>query len=128
MNYSQSGGAVGWKLEDGRQSRFSLITDILSPTFKEYRDVMYTYHREGLDIMALSANKSKSKLVSTLNSLNALNRRRPNSFLMRVFFDAKAEEIKDIFSGGPQVNITELVTTLNRIAPMHSSKWSDIEF
>ncbi len=57
-----------------------------------------------------------------------MNNRRPNSYLMRVFFDAKAEEIQDIFSGGPTVNIAALVSTLTRIAPMHASKWRNINF
>jgi hypothetical protein len=47
---------------------------------------------------------------------------------MRVFFDAKSDEILDILSGGPSVNITEAVDILNRIAPMHSQKWRKIKF
>lgn len=128
LQYSQDTNATGWKLQDGRQTRFTLITDLVSPTFKEYRDVMYTYHRKGLDKMSEDVKGAKNNIAKSLNSLNALNQRRPNSFLMRVFFDAKADEIKDIFSGGPSVNITDLLTTLNKVAPMHSAKWRDISF
>ena len=46
LNYSQQENFKGWKLEDGLQSRFVLIDNLLSPTFKEYRNVMYSYHRE----------------------------------------------------------------------------------
>lgn len=128
LQYSQDNNAKGWKLQDGRQSRFALITDILSPTFKEYRDVMYQYHRVGLDIMSDDVKAGKNNIAKALGSLNALNQRRPNSFLMRVFFDAKADEIKDIFTGGPSINITDLITTLNKIAPIHSAKWRAISF
>ncbi|WP_353778548.1 DUF4835 family protein [Winogradskyella sp. 3972H.M.0a.05] len=128
MNYSQQSNLKGWKLEDGRQSRFALITDILSPTYKEFRDVMYNYHYKGLDQMAESTSKAKTSIASSLNSLNPLNQRRPNSFLMRIFFDAKSEEILDVFSGGPSVKITDLLTTLNRIAPLHASKWKEISY
>ena len=128
MNYSQQSNVKGWRLEDGRQSRFSLITDMLSPTYKEFRETMYNYHINGLDIMSNDTAKAKSSIADTLNDLNPLNQRRPNSFLMRVFFDAKAEEILDIFSGGPSVKITDLITTLNRVAPLHSAKWSEITY
>ncbi|MDT0557539.1 DUF4835 family protein [Ichthyenterobacterium sp. W332] len=128
LQYSQDNNAKGWKLQDGRQTRFTLITDLLSQTFKEYRDVMYNYHRVGLDTMSEDVKGAKNNIAKALNNLNALNQRRPNSFLMRVFFDAKADEIKDIFSGGPSVNITDLITTLNKVAPMHSAKWRDISF
>lgn len=128
LNYSQQGNFKGWKLEDGNQTRFTLIDNILSQTFKEYRTVMYEYHMNGLDRMSVDAKKSKEKIASTISTLETMNRRRPNSFLMRVFFDTKADEIEDIFTGGPSVNITDVITSLTKIAPMHASKWRNINF
>jgi hypothetical protein len=128
LNYSQQGNFKGWKLEDGTQTRFTLIDNILSQTFKEFRTVMYEYHRNGLDEMSTNAKKGKEKLASTITSLETMNRRRPNSFLMRVFFDAKADEIEQIFSDGPSIKITDVITSLTKIAPMHASKWRNINF
>jgi hypothetical protein len=127
-NYSQQLNGQGWKLEDGLQSRFALIDNLLSPTFKEIRSTMYTYHREGMDVMAEDTKKGKSTVIDTLSELQKIHRRRPNSYLMRVFFDAKSDELMDILSGGPSVNITEAVDILNKIAPMHSQKWRKIKF
>mgnify|MGYP000344595201 FL=1 len=127
-NYSQQGNFKGWKLEDGLQSRFSLIDNVLSPTFKEFRDVMYTYHRNGLDIMSDDVKAGKVAISKSLEKFQAINRRRPNSFLLRIFFDAKAEEVEQIFSDGPNVNIASLKETLQKIAPMHSSKWQNIKY
>lgn len=128
LNYSQQGNFKGWKLEDGQRTRFTIIDNILSPTFKEFRSVMYNYHRNGLDEMSNDAKEGKQQIASSILSLMQMNRRRPNSFVMRVFFDAKAEEIEDIFSGGPSINVSEVVSTLNRIAPTHASKWRNIRF
>ncbi|WP_303318984.1 DUF4835 family protein [Flavivirga abyssicola] len=127
-NYSQQGNFKGWKLEDGLQSRFALIDNVLSPTFKEYREVLYTYHRDGLDIMGENAKEGKEKIAASLQSFTAMNSRRPNSFILRTFFDAKADEIEQIFTDGPNVNITSVMETLQRVAPMHSSKWQKIKF
>ena len=127
-NYSQQLNGQGWKLEDGLQSRFALIDNLLSPTFKELRTTMYDYHIKGLDEMAEDAKTGKAKVVATLAELQKINRRRPNSFLLRVFFDAKSDELMDILSGGPSVNIADAVDILNRIAPMHSQKWRNIKF
>lgn len=127
-NYSQQLNGQGWKLEDGLQSRFALIDNLVSPTFKEIRSAMYKYHIEGLDVMNVNTKEGKTEIISTLSDLQKVHSRRPNSFLMRVFFDAKSDEIMDIFSGGPSVNITEAIDILNRIAPMHSQKWRDIKF
>ena len=127
-NYSQQGNYSGWKLEDGNQSRFILIDNVLSDTYKEFRNVLYDYHRKGLDEMSNDAKEGKLSVAKSISTLKEMNNRRPNSYLMRVFFDAKAEEIQDIFSGGPTVNISDLVSTLTRIAPMHASKWRNINF
>ncbi len=127
-NYSQQLNGQGWKLEDGLQSRFALIDNLISPTFKEMRSAMYNYHIDGLDIMNENSKKGKAQVISALSELQKVHRSRPNSYLMRVFFDAKADEIMDVLSGGPSVNVTEAIDILNRIAPMHSQKWRNIKF
>jgi hypothetical protein len=127
-NYSQQLNGQGWKLEDGLQSRFALIDNLVSPTFKEMRSAMYKYHIEGLDVMNQNTKTAKSQITSVLGELQKVHRKRPNSYLMRVFFDAKSDEIMDILSGGPSINITESMDILNRIAPMHSQKWRNIKF
>jgi len=128
LNYSQQGNFKGWKLEDGNQTRFILIDNILSDTYKEFRTALYGYHRNGLDIMSNNDKEGKQAIIDALMDLQTMNSRRPNSFLMRVFFDAKADEIEQIFSGGPTVNVSELISTLTRIAPMHASKWRNISY
>ena len=42
----------GWRSLDGRQNRFYIITNMLSPRFRVYRSAFYDYHRQGLDIMS----------------------------------------------------------------------------
>jgi hypothetical protein len=127
-NYSQQSNAAGWKLSDGLQSRFALIDNILSPTYKEFRSTMYSYHRDGLDVMSTGAKKGKEQIAASIVDLQQMHRRRPNSFLMRVFFDAKSNEIADIFKGGPNVNVTKVLDVLNTVSPNQSSKWRDIKF
>ena len=128
VNYSQQENYKGWKLEDGLQSRFALIDNILSPTFKEYRDVMYSYHRDGLDVMSENAKQGKEQIAAALKQFEAMNSRRPNSFLLRTFFDSKSDEIEQIFSDGPNVNIASVQETLQKVAPTYASKWRNIKF
>jgi hypothetical protein len=128
VNYSQQGNFKGWKLEDGLQSRFALIDNVLSPTFKEYRAVMYNYHRKGLDVMSDNTKQGKEEIASSLKQFQTMNSRRPNSFLLRTFFDAKADEIEQVFTNGPSVNIASVKETLQKVAPMHSSKWQNIKY
>ena len=128
VNLAQTSSFLGWKEADGNRTRWRLLDNMLNNTYKEYRTVMYNYHRVGMDMMADDPSAAKQSISGVMEIFKALNNRRPNSFLMQTFFDAKAEEIQSIFSGGPKVNVTELVETLNRIAPFHASKWEKIKF
>ena len=89
---------------------------------------MYIYHFQGIDQMAKDQQLAKEKVIEAVKKLAEIHKVRPNAFLTRVFFDAKADEIVSIFSGGPQIPITELVDTLNRISPLNSAKWAQIKF
>lgn len=128
VNLSQSSGFLGWKEADGNRTRWRLLDNMLNNTYKEYRTVMYNYHRVGMDLMADDPRAAKSTISKGLELFKALNNRRPNSFLLQTFFDAKAEEIQSIYSGGPKINVVQLVETLNRVAPFHASKWEKIKF
>ena len=128
LDFSQQKGFRGWGPGDGLQSRYYLIDNILSTTFKEFRNVMYDYHIKGFDIMVNETKAGKEAVAKSLMMLDQMNRRRPNSYILRVFFDTKANEILDVFSGGPKVPVTNLISTLSKIAPNHSDKWRNISF
>lgn len=123
---AQSGGK-GWSPQDGNQSRYYLVNDILSNTFTPFRTALYDYHMGALDLMSDNQKAAKEKAIASIKTLGDLYRVRPNAFLTRVFFDAKSDEIVSMFSGGPAVQVTELVTTLNKISPLNGSKWNNIK-
>lgn len=118
----------GWKGTDGNRSRFQLNADLLSNTYSGYRNALYKYHRNGLDVMHMSPQEGKETIAAALIDLQRMSSRRPNSLLLRTFFDAKADEVEQIFSGGPQVDIREVVDALNTMAPTFSEKWGNIRY
>lgn len=124
---AQQSGYKGWSQQDGNQNRYFLINDILSNTYRDFRQALYDYHRLGMDIMADNSKEGKEKIIEAINTLSKVNRARPNAFLTRVFFDAKSDEVVSIFSAGPMVTLTGLVDTLNKISPLNSAKWSNIK-
>ncbi|MEZ4874569.1 MAG: DUF4835 family protein [Flavobacteriaceae bacterium] len=127
INTAASSRFAGWKATDGTQSRYRYNDAIISNVYQEFRDALYTYHRLGLDFMESNPREAKLKVIDAVAQLKGVNDRRPNSYLLRTFFDAKADEIAAVFSGGPQVDINSLVDNLNRIAPTRRSSWSTIK-
>jgi hypothetical protein len=99
---------------------------MLSTTFAPFRKTLYEYHRLGLDTMSEDVKKGKENIANSIETLAEIQKTRPNSLLVRTFFDAKGDELVSIFSGGPQTNNAKLLETLNRISPLNSQKWNKI--
>lgn len=125
VNIAQSSGYKGWSQQDGgNQNRFFMVQDLTSNAYQSFRKSLYEYHIQGLDLMSENVKSGKEGVKKAVTTLGGVHNHRPNAFLTRIFFDAKADELVQIFSGGPQVTISDLVENLNRISPLNSSKWS----
>jgi hypothetical protein len=48
--------------------------------------------------------------------------------VVRLFFDAKSDEIISIFSGGPKIEIADLIESLGKTSPSNAIRWSNIKF
>ena len=127
-NLAQQSKLIGWNQNDGIRNRFWLIDSLRSNTFREYRQALYQYHREGMDQMVSDPMKAKESLVSSIQTLYKLYSRRPNAFLLQVFFDAKAGELVDVFTGGPRVGVNNMIGQLRRMAPFFNPQWKEIKF
>ena len=126
VNLAQITSRKGWKPSDGRRNRFWLIDSLRSNSFREYRIVFYSYHREGLDQMTSNPKKGKIALMKSIQKLEPLFERRPNTFLIQIFFDAKVEEIVNLFSEGPKVDFKKTENILKKIAPFFGGRWKQI--
>jgi hypothetical protein len=127
-NVAQQSQIKGWSQSDKNQNRYFLINDMLSPTFVSFRKAMYEYHLKALDKMADNQKESKENIKMSLKTLSEIADSRPNAYLTRIFFDAKADEILSIYTDGPKVDVTEVINTLNRLSPTNSSKWGKISY
>lgn len=128
LSLAQQNGMTGWNQADGNRNRFWLIDTLNSNTFREYRSVLYNYHRRGLDQMTVYPLEAKQAIMLSLNEFNTLFNRRPNALLIQTFFDAKADEIVDLFSAGPEVDFSSTLSTLNKVAPFFGPQWKQIKY
>ena len=129
VTQAQGSNFAGWSQSaTENRTRFELVDNLTSNTFREYRIAMYNYHRKGLDILGDNNSTGKQVIAGTMRLFETLIKRRPNAFLIQTFFDAKSEEILNIFSDGPKVDVVKLKETLNRVAPFYSGTWNDIQY
>lgn len=118
----------GWGDSSEDRSRFELIDNILSNRYREYRVAMYNYHRKGLDILGDNNSTGKQVIMGTMKLFENIKKNDPNSMLTQTFFDAKSEEIVNIFSDGPKVDLVKFKETLNSIAPQFRNSWNKIKY
>lgn len=129
VTQAQGSSFSGWSQSaTENRTRFELVDNLNSNTFREYRIAMYNYHRKGLDILGDNNSTGKQVIAGSMRLFETLIKRRPNAFLIQTFFDAKSEEIRNIFSDGPKVDIVKLKETLNRVAPFYSGTWNEIQY
>lgn len=128
VTQAQGSNIAGWQQETGERTRFELVDNLLSNSFREYRIAMYNYHRKGLDIMADNNSTGKQVIAGSLRLFETMAKRRPNAFLTQTFFETKSEEIRNIFSDGPKIDVVKLKETLNRVAPFFSTTWNEISY
>jgi len=126
VNMAQQTGSAGWKSSEKGINRYYLINDILSNSFVAYRESLYNYHRNGLDMMMDDPLEAKKSIYNAIANLETIHKYRPNSIPARVFFDTKSDEIVSVFSAGPEFKKEQLVELLNKVYPFFNAKWNRI--
>ena len=126
LNLANQNNSSGWSSSSsgGVLNKFWLIDNLSSTSSDEFKDFIYNYHSNGLDLMYSNQIEAKNNIMTYLSYLKPLKRRSPNSILLKILFDAKSDEIYEIFLGGPEINNEELVNDLNYLSPFFSNKWN----
>ena len=124
MNNAQSSGGTGWKSSDGTQNRYWLIENLNNGAFKAFRETLYMYHIQGMDIMKDKKAQATTAILKALQNLEKVHKRKPFSYLMQVFFNGKVDEIVDIFKSATPQQKTMAVELLILIDPGNTKKYN----
>ncbi len=127
-NNAQSSEEKGWKAFDGNNTRYWMVNNILDAPFITLRECIYNYHRKGLDVMYQSKDKEEGRaiILQNIESLTKVHNIKPLSFPLRLFFNAKANELINIFSVAPGDEKNRILAVLNLIDPTNSNNYQKI--
>jgi hypothetical protein len=128
-NIPQAAAAAnpGWRSLDGDRNRFWMIENLLSPRVRPYRQAMYQYHRQALDMMSRDVDAGRAILVTALEEISKVNQAYPNSMIVQMFSNAKANEVIEIFKKGTQAEQTKFIQLMTKIDATNSSKYRGIK-
>lgn len=127
VNNSQNAREKGWKSFENEHNRYWLVENILNKSYSSYRSAMYTYHRLGLDVMSDRVEEGRANIAESLRDIQKVFRRRPSTYILQMFFDAKADELVKVFSKSYPDERNRVVAILNEVDPSNGSKYEKIE-
>jgi hypothetical protein len=127
VNNAQSANESGWVSSQSQRNRYWLVENTLQPVFKGLRDCMYEYNKNGLDIMFEKTDEGRAAILKSLDLLMPVYKSRPASFNMQLFFNAKADELVNIFKGASPEEKNKIMELLSTLDPSRTNKYSKIQ-
>ena len=130
VNNAQNTPEAGWKSNENNNSqknRYWLVENTLQPLFKGVRNCMYEYSRLGLDIMHENPDAGRAAVLKALRLLQPVAENRPASFVMQNFFNAKRDEVINIFRQGTPEEKTQVLDLLMIVDPAGTTKYTKIQ-
>ena len=127
VNNSQNAREKGWRAFESERNRYWLIENIMNRSYSGMRDCYFNYHRMGLDMMADKTEEGRSNIAEAMKSVQQVFRRRPSTYILQIFFDAKSDELVNIFSKSYPDERNRVVAILNEVDPSNGSKYQKIQ-
>ena len=126
VNRSQNAREKGWRAFEGNFNRFWLIENVTNQSYGPFRELLYRYHRLGLDLLAEKPDLGRSEIADALKNMQRVYRSKPDTYINRIFFDAKSEELVNIFSKGSMDEKGRVMSILTECDPSNSGKYEKI--
>ncbi|MFC5282896.1 DUF4835 family protein [Pedobacter alpinus] len=127
LNNAQNASFPGWKAFENLRNRYWLIENLNNKSFLPIREILYSYHRLGLDVMSEDLNKGRKNIGDALPKLADLDKQKQGSMLNQVFFSAKADEIINIFSKGNPMERAKIYNLMVDADPANTSKYEELK-
>ena len=128
VNMAQSAPESGWKQVMGAKSRnrYSLINDLTSSRFKVLHESMYKYHRNGLDVMSKDVVAGRTAVTEVITALYTLSKQNPNTLGIKVFLDAKVNELIELYKKDDNSEKAKVVDMLKQMDITNALKYDSI--
>lgn len=124
VRLAQSAGESGWKAFEDNTNRSAVLSAYTDNATAPIRQILYDYHRMGLDQMALTVDKGRSAITHTLENLAKIYDVSPMSVCLTMFKDAKLDELINVYS---KANMTEKETVYEMLYQVYPSETNRLD-
>lgn len=124
-NAPEDRSITGWKAFDGTRNRYWLTENLLNSRYNIIHDAIYDYYRLGMDNLYDQEANARTQILNVLSMLNTLNVENPNTMILQFFFQAKSQELIQIFSKAPPSDKSKALDYLTRLDVSSSAKYQE---
>lgn len=117
VQQAQSSGEIGWRAFEDTKNRSAVLSAFTDGNTSVLRDILYQYHRKGLDEMATSPDKGRASITESLDAIKKVYDLSPMSVGLSIFRDSKLDELVNVYSKAPQTERDEVYDLLQPIYP-----------
>lgn len=127
VQMAQSSGEKGWKAFEDTKNRSAVLSAYTDKTTSALRDILYQYHRKGLDEMALSVDKGRATVTQCIELLKGVYDVAPMSVGLSIFKDSKLDELVNIYSKAGSVEKEKVYELLYPLYPTENDRLQKIK-
>ena len=124
VRLAQSSGESGWKAFEDNKNRSAVLSAFYDSNSSGIRDVLYHYHRKGLDEMVISVNKGRMVVTTALEQLKKVYDVAPMSVCLSIFKDSKLDEIVNVYS---KASLTEKEKVYELLYPLFPTETTRLD-
>ncbi len=127
VQMAQSSGEGGWKAFEDTKNRSAVLAAFTDPATTGIRDMVYKYHRQGLDNMSVSVDKGRAAVTESLSEIEKVFQVAPMSVALSMFKDAKLDELVNIYSKAPADERNKVYKLLEPMYPTEQARLEEIK-
>ena len=126
VSNAQSSPELGWKAFESQKNRYWLVENALTARFKPLRKTYYNYHRLGFDLLESNLERARNTIFQSLKDLKPIHNVAPSSYNLQAFFNAKMQEVVNLFGEASPEEKQELTELLITIDPGNSNNYEKL--
>jgi len=127
VRLAQSAGESGWKAFEDSKNRSAVLSAFTDKATSPIRQMLYDYHRQGLDQMVVTVDKGRSTITHTLENLAKIYDAAPMSVCLSMFKDAKLDELVNVYSKAGMTEKENVYEMLYQIYPAETDRLDKIK-
>ena len=127
VRLAQSSGESGWKAFEDKRNRSAVLSVFTDKVTSGYRELLYNYHRMGLDQMTVSVDKGRQSITKSLPALKGIYDSDPMSMALTMFRDSKLDELVNVYSKAGSSEKEEVYDLLSPLYPTDETKLKKIK-